>query len=64
MKPLVANDFGRWRGLEVVRGWLVFFLLLSLFAGVSLAVWVVGGVVGFLTVLAFLVPVVFGFSQS
>lgn len=64
MKALIANDFGRWRGLEVMRGWLVFFLILSLIASVSLAVWVVGGIVGFFAVLAFLVPVVFGFSRS
>jgi len=64
MKTLIANDYGRLRGLEVVRGWLVFFLILSLFASVSLAIWVLGGAVGFFVALAFLVPIVIGFLRS
>lgn len=64
MKALIANDFGRWRGLEVVRGWLVLFLILSLFAAVSLSLWVFGGTVALLLGLVALTIVVSAYVRS
>jgi hypothetical protein len=64
MKRLIANDYGRLRGLEVVRGWFVFLLVLSLFAGVSLALWALGETVGLLAGLAVLAAVVITYARS
>lgn len=59
MNWLLANDFGRFRGVEVVRGWLVVFLILVILATIPLSLWQLGfggiGLVGGLVVLAVLV---------
>jgi len=65
MKTLLANDFGRLRGLEVVRGWLVFLLVLALFAVVPLGLWQLGvGPAGLLGGLVVLAAVVVAYSIS
>lgn len=63
MKTLLANDYGRFRGLEVVRGWIVFLTILTVFAAVSLALWQLG-TVGLLGGLAVLAAVVVAYSVS
>lgn len=59
MNWVLANDFGRLRGLEVVRGWIVVAVLLGILAAIPLALWQIGlggiGLVGGLAVLGLLV---------